>query len=401
MTTIADYLLPDKIQWTFQDAVERLLDNFGEMSRDGRNFRIAKESVLNAYDTFARSHEWRYYIRRHVFKTDAAYSTGTVVYDHTGGSSERIVTLTSGTWPTNAAFGYVRIGTDHWPIARRISASIVQLREDKNPGADIASTAYEWYRSEYPYPVTTWRHGALIDASDRNPLQFVSPAVGLEMALSWNSGASDRPTWYTVRGDGRYLNTPSFIFIPPPSGVRTYEFSEQATGWPLTTEKLAVGTVTVVAGSTTATISNASLSSNHIGCVMRFSSSADEPTSLRGGLGKDNPYQYQRVIRSVTSTTVCVLDSAITDGVTAVPYTISSPIDIDSGPMLRAFWSLCEWEFCQRANRDDKLTMRKERQWSQHLLLAQDADRRIQQIQSGEYDGDDEYSLLGEVDGVP
>lgn len=392
-TTIADYLLPDRIQWTFQDAVDRLLDNFGEMSRDGRNYRIAKEAVLNAYETLPRSHEWRYYVRRHIFKTEAAYSTGTIFFDYTGGSSERIFTLTGGTWPTNAAFGYVRVGTDHWPIARRISATIAQAREDKNPGADItAGTAYQWYRSEYPYPLTTWRHGELVDAADEYPLDYTSPASAIETV------AADRPQRYTVRGDGRYINNLAFVFVPPSSTARTYEYSEQATGWPLTTEKLATGTVTVVAASTTATVTSAVLTNNHVGCIMRFSSTADEPTSLRGGLAKDNPYQYQRVIRSVTSTTVCVLDSAITDGVTAKPYTISSPIDIDAGPMLRAFWSLCEWEFCQRANRDAKLTSQKERQWNQHLLLAQDADRRIQQIQSGEYDGEGEYSLLGEVD---
>ena len=221
------------------------------------------------------------------------------------------------------------------------------------------------------------------------------------MALSWNSGASDRPQWYTVRGDGRYLNNLAIVMIPPPSTARTFEFHDQKTGWPLTTEKLATGTVTVVAASTTATISTAVLTSNHVGCILRTSTSATLPTSLRGGLALDNPYEYQRTIKSVTSTTVCVMDSAIAAGVSAKAYTISSPIDVDAGPMLRAFWSLCEWEFCVRANRDDKLTAQKERQWNQHLLLAMDADRRIQEVLSGQYGGGDEYSLLGEVTGRP
>jgi hypothetical protein len=402
MTTISNYLLPDKIQWTFQDAVERLLDNFGEISRDGRNYRIAKEAVFNSYDTMARSHEWRYYIRRHIFKTDAAYSTGTVVYDHTGGSAERIFTLTGGTWPTNAAFGYVKIGNDHWPLARRISSTIVQAREDKNPGADIASTTYQWYRSEYPYPVTTWRHGALVDAADRGALGHLSSGDSLDTLLSWNNGAAGQSQYFTVRGDGRYLNNLSFVFVPAPSAVRTYEYSEQAVGWPLTVEKISTGTVTVVAGSTTATFTSPLLTSDHIGCVLRTSGTAEEPTSIRGGLALDNPYQYQRVIQSVTNTTTAVLDSAITAGITAKRFTISSPIDVDAGPMLRAFWSLCEWEFCIRANRDSKLINEKERQWNRHLLLAQDADRRTQQIESGEYGGgESEFSLLGTVTGVP
>lgn len=399
-TTIADFQLPDKQQWTFQDAVERLLDNFGEIGRDGRNYRIAKEAVINAYDTLARVHQWKYYVRRHVFQTDAAYSTGTVAYDHTGGSSERIFT-TTGTWPTNAALGYVRIGTSHWPISKRISATIVQGREDMNPGADIAASAYEWYRSEYPYPALTVRTGALIDATDRYPLTWVSPEAAAEMALSWNSGATDRPQWYTVRGDGRYLNNLSFVFIAPPNAARTYEYLEHASGWPLTTEKLATGTVTVSAASTTATVSAAVLTSNHIGCVLRTSNTATLPTSLRGGLALDNPYEYQRIIKSVTSTTACVLDSAIAAGVTAKAYTISSPLDIDNGPMFRAFSSLCEWEFCVRANRDDRLTTQKERQWNQHLLLAMDADRRIDEIRSGVFQGNDEYSSLGTVDERP
>lgn len=71
------------------------------------------------------------------------YSTGTVVYDHTGGANERQLTLTSGTWPTWAKLpGRIFINNDWYSLDTRVSDSIVTLRITDNPGSDVSSTTF-------------------------------------------------------------------------------------------------------------------------------------------------------------------------------------------------------------------------------------------------------------------
>ena len=67
--------------WTFQDAVERLLENTGELKRDGRNYHIAIEAVMNAYREFPDRHDWIYYNRTFKFRSSPPYNEGTVTYD--------------------------------------------------------------------------------------------------------------------------------------------------------------------------------------------------------------------------------------------------------------------------------------------------------------------------------
>lgn len=72
-----------------------------------------------------------------------SYSTGTVVYDHTGGANERQLTLTGGTWPTWAKSpGRIFINEDWYSLDTRVSDSIVTLKSTDNPGADVASTTF-------------------------------------------------------------------------------------------------------------------------------------------------------------------------------------------------------------------------------------------------------------------
>lgn len=79
------------------------------------------------------------------------YTTGTVIYDHTGNAAgERVVILTGGTWPTLAATnGVISISGTWYDISARVSDTVLQLGSGDNPGSDVASTAYT-FRGE-PY----------------------------------------------------------------------------------------------------------------------------------------------------------------------------------------------------------------------------------------------------------
>lgn len=81
-------------------------------------------------------------------KTIFSYNTGTVSYDHTGGSSERLVTLSGGSWPawldTDCA---LTIAGVRYAIASVNSSTVLQLGADSstkaanNPGSDVGSTS--------------------------------------------------------------------------------------------------------------------------------------------------------------------------------------------------------------------------------------------------------------------
>ena len=80
--------------FTYQDALEHLEAHTlgGVMDSERRDFRSA---FLGAYSDLASRYDWLYYHTEHEIRLEATYSTGTIAYDHTGGSNEREVTLST------------------------------------------------------------------------------------------------------------------------------------------------------------------------------------------------------------------------------------------------------------------------------------------------------------------
>jgi len=378
---------PESTVWTYEDAVERLLDSF-QYNKTGRQYRLAREAVINSYRDISTEHIWKYYTRRHIFESSAEYITGTIAYDVTGGANERQVTLTGGTWPSDAAFGVLQIGTDNWPIATRVSDTVLTLFLNRAPTADIAaSTSYTWFRDVYPWPVLTRKMGELIDPADYRVLAYIDSQRALTMQRNYSGQTTDRPYWWTLRNDDHYLNRLSMILGPPPNTSRTYEFIEHTSGQPLTTEVYSTGTVSNDAAGTTLTFVDSVINSaKHLGCVLRLSSdTANLPTSLRGGLSVDNPFDEQRIISSVTSTTVVEVDSAIAGAHAAVKFTISSPLDIEEGSMLSYFWRKTERAFAELTDKSPEEIQHRIVAELRAFLAAKDADRRSVQVQTGQY----------------
>lgn len=370
--------------WTYEDAVERLLDSF-EYTKTGRQHRLAREAVLTCYRELATRHPWKYYQRRHIFQTSAEYTTGTVAYDHTGGSNEREVTLSSGTWPTDAAYGVLQVGDDNWPIATRESSTVLTLDINRNPGADIAAgTSYTWYREAYPLPVLARRIGELVDPEDYRVLQYVNAEFSLTLQRSYSGQTTDRPHWYTIRNDDRFINSLSIVLGPPPNTSRTYEMIEETEGRPLVTEVYSTGSASVTVDTASVSISGASLSgAKHLGGILRLTTSTTVlPTSQRGGISADNPFDYQRVILSVDTSTTLTVDQNVPETLSGVKFTISSPLDIEQGAMTTLFWRMCDREFAELINAETREIAKRKVAEKEALGWAMDADRRSTQRQT-------------------
>ena len=395
----------DEEIWTYQDGVEHLVDLFN-MDRDARNLRQAKRSLYRAYRDLPNYHQWAYYHRRKLLESEASQTSGTITYDHTGGANERMVTIAGGTWPANAKYGSIIINDVHYQIDARISGTVITLRSDSNPGADLAAlTAYEWYREAYHLPVNFRRMSQLLDASQTTglyPLQYVSPSEHHRRSRNFWGQTVDRPEWYTLRNDDRWFGAPVIVLGRPPNSGRTYDYIYEVNPRPLHTYAEETGTVsgstTTIAGSGTA------FTSRHIGSVIRFGTSAALPVSRVGGFGSTVEYAEQRIVTAVESATELTVDKATDSSVGAgTKFSISDPLDLEVHSMLTVMLKLAEYEMAVMLNRDSTDTSRRWSRFMRDLQFAMEADRRNTSIASGAMD---DYAgtgrgLIGDVTGVP
>lgn len=338
---------------TFADAVEYLLD-FHEIDRTGLNQRRARAAILRAYRDLPNHHSWNYYYRQRILQTVASYSTGTIAYDHTGGASERLVTLTSGTWPSWAAFGRIIIDSVHYEVDTRESDSAITLRSDSNPGADVAaSTTYTLYRNTYPLPADFGSPISFWDVGQNQRLQVLDQERYHHTA--YLDATPSTPLWATLSGARDHYATMQLIFGPPPNDIYSYDLLYRATPRPLNIDSYSTGTVAVTSASASVTGTGTVFPTNCVGSIIRFSSSSAMPTGATGGIsGTDNLFAFQGVIKTRTSATALVLEEVAPVTIAAgSSYVISDPLDIATGPMLTALLHMARYEFSQYSARED------------------------------------------------
>lgn len=350
--TSQDAAARSTVLWTFQDFLQTLLDSI-DVDRSGRSHRLAQQALIHAHRDLPFRHNWTYYNARFHLATEAKYTTGTIEYDHTGGSSERLVTLTGGTWPENARFGNIVVANQHYEVEQRIDGTHLTLSAENNPGVDIAaSTAYAWYRDCYLLPIDFARMSQLFDPANVRELDDVTPSEYLQKARVWRTPSV--PYCYTLMQSRKHLGSLALFFGPAPESPVGYDAIYQRQPRELRTEKESTGVVGV--SGTAVTGVGTAFSQKHVGSVLRLSDNTQqEPTPYWGGLSVPlNPYAAQRIITSVASATSATIDaSATTDG--NVKYTISDPIDIEAGAMMTAFQMLAEAHLSRLLKREDAM----------------------------------------------
>ena len=134
-------------------------------------------------------------------KTVSSYNTGQVSYDHTGGSSERLVTLTGGSWPgwvsTDAAITIAgtRYSIASVPTTTTLTLSATSSTDVNNPGTDVSSTS-DWQVEAYP-TTSTGENDFLIVNGRRNRIER---CLSVDCAFSpfFVSGTTDTETVHGV-----------------------------------------------------------------------------------------------------------------------------------------------------------------------------------------------------------
>jgi len=187
---------------TYQDAVLRVKDYLGAGDSDVVMADL-RRAVLDAYRDLANAHRWSYLYAQGRIITSLPYNIGTIAYTHTGGTYERMVTLTGGIWPTYAAACFIQVGLVAYRVDQRISATVVTLNDPINPGSDIAAgTEYTLYRDTYLLPEDYTVQDQALYELNFGGMHYEHPRYWLYANRYCHSEGV--PHAYTITGDPAY-----------------------------------------------------------------------------------------------------------------------------------------------------------------------------------------------------
>lgn len=325
---------------TYSDVIEAMQD-FLQGHGSSAHQQVIRRAIQTAYREIVAARDWNCMLRSSRIQLKATQTTGTIAYDHTGGTYERQVTLTGDTWPEWAEDASIYLNEMVCDVESRKSDAVITLHATMNPGADLdAGTTYYLYPRWYRLPNNF--------ASFYGPLEKTSWLMADEISLDemarrqrYDFGTGD-VRWYAVGSVpdlygtmGLYIHYPSdedealdIVYKARPRSLRFtgHDAADYA------------GTVTATTGSATVTGSGTAVSAAHVGTIIRLTTSTTaKPTSHDG----QNPFTEQRSIVAVNSAISFTLDAAVAASYTAVKYCMSDPIDIDIS-LYDAFLRCCE-----------------------------------------------------------
>lgn len=310
----------------YQDLIQRL-QAYSQGGAGDAQMADIRQAIHSAYREVIGCHDWKYFQVRGRIVLAAAYDTGTIVYDHTGGTYERQVTLSGGTFPDWARYGRLKISTDLYEVAERKTSTVLTLKSDSNPGADVSSTAYTLYRNAYTLPgdmVTITRF-----QSDDGPwdLQRIDPVEFMQLEKRWQ--AASTPYCYSIMGSPDALGSFAIHFYPYPTAAENIDFIYRRRGRQLRYTGFGTadrsGTVSGTAGFTSISATSGAFTSAMVGSLIRFGDTTNHPDGLPGL----NPYVEQKVIAAVTDANSLTTDTALDSTYTNVKYVITDPVDVD------------------------------------------------------------------------
>lgn len=310
----------------YTDLMEFAQDIAGAAKRDG-NLNLLKRACVGAFRKLIHERSWRYYYLYQQIVLDATYSTGTIAFDFTGGTYERQVTLTSGTWPDWTVYGRIKIGDVAYDIDEKKSSTVLTLSETSNPGQDVAAlTTYTLFRDQYPL-------AGNFQKIYRPENEQGSPCTTYLEPHEWyaqqrRSNWSGQVLYWTITPDDDRIGGHRLVVLPYSTTVVSLGFYAQLAPRRLTIAgnetDSCVGTVSVTSGEATVTGSGTAFREAMEGSYLRLQTGSELPTGETG----QNPYSEQHLILSVASATSLTLATTASATHTAKKYVISDPVDI-------------------------------------------------------------------------
>lgn len=311
---------------TYWDAINSLSEfaqSIGVSASPGQ----MRQYVEEAYREVGSAHDWSFLHVNGRVLVQAPYETGTVVFDYTGGTYERQLTLTSGTWPDWIENACIRFDGNICDVESRKSDTVVTLDAQMCPLEDVASTTYSafprWYilpsdfvSMDQPMSESDWQLG-----NARTPPEL--------MALLTNDTSTGDIQFYAV-GPAPDTYGSMALYVWPPSDateVLTFAYKRRPRDIQYVgTTNDCPGTIQVSADSKTVTGSSTAFANDMSGSVLRIGASS---TYLPTGRFGQYRYAEQKIIQSITGTGTLEADSAVVTSRTGVKYAVTDPIDLD------------------------------------------------------------------------
>lgn len=353
--------------WSYQDLIDAATDYCGAAT-DATTERFARRAVQDAMNGIWNDRNWVYFYQRGRINTVASYGTGTVVYDATGGASERLLTLTSGAFPAWTSEGTLVLNNIPYDIFARLSSTTAQLAVNTDPGIDIASATYSLFKDTYVLPVDFGAMGEIINVGNARIMTYVTPDEFIKMQRMQVTAAA--PYAYSITGDPRRYGAMVVRFYPAPDSVYAMDFIYRRSPRQLNVIGYDTGTVATTASSTTVTGTGTAWTSGMVGAMFRVSVDTVKPTGPSGA----NPCALERVVAGVSSATSLTLDAAAASSVSGVSHCISDPVDVEPGAMLN--YLLRSVEKSMRSIRRMKATPDEEQTYAKAFIKACEADAR-------------------------
>lgn len=344
---------------TFADAIKHGADFLGGEA-GAYQHGLIRSAVQSSYRELVDSRLWTYLRTFHRVNTETPYSTGTVEYDHTGGSSENLVTLTSGTFPSwVSSRSYIRISGKWHKVESRLGNTTLQLDSTINPGSDVAAgTAFKVMQSLYQLPANfacldiptgedRWMYGR-----DDRPNEFLArPRFGEGQGFPFAfdivgdpiSNNYGRMALFTLEETSAAQSLDLFYYRRPRElKISGYEPSQAGTATTASSSTTVTGVTKQGGGATV-------WSSALAGAYIRFYNTSAIPTNIDG----IRPYVEQGIVSSVGGATSITLTAAASQTLTAVGFIISDPVDLDV-VMYDAFLRGIERKLCIYKNVKNK-----------------------------------------------
>lgn len=171
---------------------------------------VLQQIVNNAIGWIATAKFWNYYKTYGDFTLREPYSTGTIALTATSTTC----TLTTGTWPTWAASGKLKIGTKVYRIASRTSGTVVVLATAWAEDSDATAT-YLLFQDDYALASDCLKFGRLFPGPSWGPGGEASSFEAVLEAQNSMVLGQAYPRMWATHGSG---GTAKLLMWPYPSG---------------------------------------------------------------------------------------------------------------------------------------------------------------------------------------
>lgn len=333
---LAVYMTSDL--FTYADIVQRLRDKRG-LEGSARQMHALKVAVQDALTELAGRSTWRHYNRR-VAVTTKAVVQKTASFD----TATDILSIATGTWPTDAQYGEVVFDNQRYKVASRISDTELLLSSLTAPQASFTNKAVTWMQASYALPVMFRQIRSVIDEDAYRPLEYMSPADAVRhRKLARTTGQTLR---YTLRSSENYMGLKEIEFSPVPAQATRFEIALIVRPRPFKTYELTGTDGAYTTGTQTFTSATAAFSATHVGCILRISATATLPKGPTVFDESRVDFAVQAFITEVVSATEVKVSLPFTATASGKGYTVSDPADIDPTSMLAALDALAWEKYC-------------------------------------------------------